>query len=131
MKISFLASHGGSSAKHIIAGIQENRLTGFDVGVLITNNKTNTIYPWCHQQDIEVFHISGKTHPNSEDAAIKDILLRAETDIVILSGYMKKIGPVTLGAFSDRILNIHPSLLPKHGDCGRRRREWSICTGNY
>ncbi len=115
MKISFLASHGGSSAKHIIAAIRENSLQGFEIGILITNNKNSGIYAWCKEQGIEVLHISGKTHPDNEDQAIKAALMTAKTDIVVLSGYMKKIGSETLQAFSHKILNIHPSLLPLHG----------------
>jgi len=115
MKISFLASHGGSSAKHIIAAIKEQTLIGFEIGVLITNNKSTAIYPWCIENGINVLHISGKTHPTNEDQAIKNALCSAGTDIVVLSGYMKKIGVQTLTEFSNRILNIHPSLLPNHG----------------
>lgn len=115
MKISFLASHGGSSAKHIIAAIKAQTLIGFEIGVLITNNKSTAIYPWCIENGINVLHISGKTHPSNEDQAIKNALCHANTDIVVLSGYMKKIGVQTLTEFSNKILNIHPSLLPKHG----------------
>lgn len=115
MKISFLASHGGSSARHIISAIQAHTLTGFEIGILISNNKTTAIYPWCLENDIDVLHISGKTHPENEDQAIKSALIAAGTDIVVLSGYMKKIGSETLAEFSNKILNIHPSLLPKHG----------------
>lgn len=115
MKISFLASHGGSSAKHIISAIRARTLMGFEIGVLITNNKTTGIYPWCLENNIDVLHISSKTHPDNEDGAIKEALLDAGTDIIVLSGYMKKIGAQTLSAFNNKILNIHPSLLPKHG----------------
>jgi len=115
MKISFLASHGGSSARKIISAIKEQQLKGFEIGLLITNNKTTAIYPWCIENGIEVVHISGQTHPANEDQAIKDALVSADTDIIILSGYMKKIGRQTLAAFNHKILNIHPSLLPKYG----------------
>jgi len=115
MKISFLASHGGSSARAIINAIRDQRLSGFEIGILITNNKTTAIYPWCLENGINVVHISGKTHAENKDQAIKQALQKAGTDIVILSGYMKKIGQQTLSAFNKKILNIHPSLLPKHG----------------
>lgn len=115
MKISFLASHGGSSARHIISAIKTQDLMGFEIGVLITNNKTTAIYPWCLANGIDVAHISGLTHPNNEDQAIRNALLDAGTDVVVLSGYMKKIGTHTLHEYSHKILNIHPSLLPKHG----------------
>ncbi len=115
MKISFLASHGGSSAQHIISAIKAQALAGFEIGMIITNNKTTAIYPWCLEHAIDVLHISSKTHPEDEDLAIKNALCAADTDVVVLSGYMKKIGPQTLGQFSHKILNIHPSLLPKYG----------------
>ncbi|TXL14130.1 phosphoribosylglycinamide formyltransferase [Methylococcaceae bacterium HT4] len=115
MKISFLASHGGSSARQIISAIKAQTLKGFEIGILITNNKTTAIYPWCLENGLEVVHISAETQPATEDAAIKQALLMAGTDIVVLSGYMKKIGNETLAAFNNKILNIHPSLLPKHG----------------
>jgi len=115
MKISFLASHGGSSARAIIAAIQAQQLSGFEIGLLITNNKTTAIYQWCIDNQIEVLHISAKTHPENEDAAICAALKSVDTDIIVLSGYMKKIGLQTLQAFNNKILNIHPSLLPKHG----------------
>ncbi len=115
MKISFLASHGGSSARHIITEIRAKRLAGFEIGIVITNNKETAIYPWCLENNIQVLHISGKTHASNEDEAIAEALLAANTDIIVLSGYMKKIGKPTLNAFKQRILNIHPALLPKHG----------------
>lgn len=49
---------------------------------------------------------------------IRSHLLEVQTDLIVLSGYMKKIGPATVTTFKDRILNIHPSLLPKHGGKG-------------
>jgi phosphoribosylglycinamide formyltransferase-1 len=115
MKISFLASHGGSSARAIIAAISSKQLSGFEIGILITNNKTTAIYQWCIDNNIEVLHISAKTNPENQDAAICAALELVDTDIMVLSGYMKKIGSQTLQTFNNKILNIHPSLLPKHG----------------
>ena len=118
MKISFLASHGGSSARKIIETVENGELPGFEIGILITNNKDSTIYDWCLTHGIEVFHISSKTHSDNEDQAIKKVLQSASTELIVLSGYMKKIGPQTLSAYTGKILNIHPSLLPKFGGRG-------------
>ena len=49
------------------------------------------------------------------DAAIRDVLVAAAVDVVLLAGYMKKLGPVVLGAFQGKILNTHPALLPRFG----------------
>ena len=64
--------------------------------------------------------MSSKTHPNPAelDQAIRYALVAHHTDIVILAGYMKKLGPKTLSRFAGSILNIHPALLPKFGGKG-------------
>jgi phosphoribosylglycinamide formyltransferase-1 len=119
MKISFLASHGGSSAKFLIAAMRAGKLAA-EPGVLITNNRDSAIFHWCLDNDIDVRHISAKTHRGEENAdeAIALILKEAGSDLVVCSGYMKTIGPNTLRAFTDRVLNIHPALLPKYGGKG-------------
>lgn len=119
MKISFLASHGGSSAKAIIQAIDEGELDASH-GIIITNNLDSSIHQWCEDNEFPVYHVSAGSHglPQIADATIMSLLKEANTDIVVCSGYMKKIGPVTLQEFEGRILNIHPALLPKHGGQG-------------
>jgi len=119
MKISFLASHGGSAAKHIITAIRNKQLEA-EIGVVITNNPDSVIYDWCHENTVEVVCINGNTHTveSEKDLAIHKALIKVNTDLIILSGYMKKIGSITLSEYSNRVLNIHPSLLPKHGGKG-------------
>jgi phosphoribosylglycinamide formyltransferase-1 len=117
--LSFLASHGGSAAKAIIHAIKNHQLSA-NIGVVITNNENSAISQWCLENTIKIIHISALTHPNSDqqDKAIEDALSVAETDYVILSGYMKHIKQQTLARFSNKILNVHPALLPKHGGQG-------------
>jgi phosphoribosylglycinamide formyltransferase 1 len=119
MIISFLASHGGSSAKAIIAAIRNGELKA-SVGMLITNNRDSAILHWCLDNDVNVRHISSKTHRGEDNAdeAISTVLQNAGTDLVVCSGYMKAIGTHTLAAFQGRILNIHPALLPNYGGKG-------------
>ena len=119
LKISFLASHGGSSARAIIQAIDEGELDASH-GIIITNNQDSAIHQWCKDNQFPVYHVSAATHglPQIADATIMSLLKEAGTDIVVCSGYMKKIGPVTLQEFDGRILNIHPALLPKHGGQG-------------
>jgi len=119
MKISFLASHGGTAARHIIAAIKNNQLEA-EIGVVITNNLGSDIYNWCGNNDIDIICINGSTHSveSEKDQVIYDTLFKVKTDLIILSGYMKKLGKATLAGYSNRILNIHPSLLPKHGGQG-------------
>lgn len=117
--ISFLASHGGSAAKEVIKAIESSCLNA-KLGVVITNNLDSDIYEWCMTNDVHVSCISGNTHPDEieKDKEIHNALSKVNTDLVVLSGYMKKIGPISLSAYKNKILNIHPSLLPAHGGQG-------------
>ena len=117
--LSFLASHGGSAAKEIIRAIQNKTLFA-NIGLVITNNKNSAISQWCQENGIKTTCISTSTHPDGEqeDKAIKHALTAVATDFVILSGYMKQIRQQTLKRFSNKILNVHPALLPKHGGQG-------------
>jgi phosphoribosylglycinamide formyltransferase-1 len=119
MKISFLASHGGSSARAIIAAMRSGRLAA-EPGIVITNNRDAAIFHWCLDNGIDVRHISSKTHRGEihADEALSTVLQNAGSDLVVCSGYMKTLGPHTLAAFRGRILNIHPALLPRHGGKG-------------
>lgn len=117
--ISFLASHGGSSAKFLVAAMRNGELHA-ELGMLVTNNRDSGIFHWCLDNDVNVRHISSKTHRGEDNAdeAIATVLQDIGTDWVVCSGYMKVIGPRMLKAFNGRILNIHPALLPKFGGKG-------------
>lgn len=117
--ISFLASHGGSSARFLIGKMREGALSATP-GILIGNNRDSGILHWCLDNDMPFRHISAKTHRGDDgaDEAINTVLVEAGTDVVVCSGYMKPIGPRTLASFEGRILNIHPALLPRHGGKG-------------
>ena len=69
---------------------------------------------------IPTAHLSSVTHPDPAhlDAAIADALTSHGVELVALAGYMRKLGPRTLRQYRNRILNIHPALLPKFGGQG-------------
>jgi phosphoribosylglycinamide formyltransferase-1 len=71
--------------------------------------------------------------PDDADVALAGALSESGVEWVILSGYLRKLGPRTLAAFNRRILNIHPALLPRHGGqgmFGRRVHEAVIACGD-
>jgi phosphoribosylglycinamide formyltransferase-1 len=118
LHLGFLASHGGSNMQAIIDACLEGRLDATPC-VAISNNSEAVALERAHKGGIPRYHISGKTHPGeTEDQAILRTLRAHDVDTVILAGYMKKLGPLTLQAFRGRILNIHPALLPKFGGQG-------------
>lgn len=118
-KLGFLASGRGSNMQAIIEACRAGRLEAEPV-VVISNNTGSGALALARKEQVPAFHLSLETHPGPRqlDEAITATLKKHEVDLVILAGYMKKIGPVLLKSYRNRILNIHPSLLPKFGGRG-------------
>ena len=71
--------------------------------------------------------------PGAADAAVASALKSAGVELVVLSGYLRKLGPRTLAAYENRVLNVHPALLPKYGGqgmYGRRVHEAVAASGD-
>jgi phosphoribosylglycinamide formyltransferase 1 len=119
LKIGFMASHGGSSMKGILAAIADGSLAATPC-VAICNNADAPALAIARQYGVPHHHLSqSKVGPEVDlDETILDTLRKAGTEIVVLSGYLRKLGPKTLKHFRRRVLNIHPSLLPKYGGRG-------------
>ena len=119
MKLAFFASHNGSNAQAIIGACATGRIKAQPV-LLISNNADSGALARARREKIHAFHLSSKTHPDPAelDSTILDLLAKHEIDLVILAGYMRKLGPLTLTRYWGRVLNIHPALLPKFGGKG-------------
>lgn len=117
--ISCFASHGASSFRilyeTLIRGSRE-----YQVGLLISNNKCSEALNWAKQNNLRCLYINAQTHPieefrvNAKIAALRE----ANTDYIVLSGYMRKLPIEVIENYKNRIVNIHPSLLPKYGGKG-------------
>lgn len=119
LKLGFLASHGGSNMQAIVDACREERLHA-EPSVVISNNHDSEALKRAKNSGISGCYLSTKTHPDPAllDEQILHTLQNHGVDLVILAGYMRKIGPKTLHAYFNRILNIHPALLPKYGGKG-------------
>lgn len=118
LHLGFLASHGGSNMQAILDACRAGRLDALP-RVAISNNSQSGALERARRDGVPAFHVSGATHPGgAEDGAILRLLRAHGVDTVLLAGYMKKLGPLVLGAYRGRILNIHPALLPKYGGQG-------------
>ena len=119
LNIGVLASHQGTNFQAIVDACAARRLNA-RVTLLICNNANAPVLTRAERANVPFIRLSSVTHPDPAqlDTAICDALGAAEADLVILAGYMKKLGPKVLNAFENRIINVHPSLLPRFGGQG-------------
>jgi len=117
MKLGFLASHNGSSLRAIVAAIEAGALAA-EARLVVSNRKAAPALDFAREHGISTAFIPTVTDPAGADEHLARALRGANADLVILSGYLRKLGPRTLTAFNGRILNIHPALLPRHGGKG-------------
>jgi len=120
MNIGFLASGRGSNMQAVIDAVKAGRLRNIQPVVVISNNSDSGALERAARENMARLHLSSATHhdPAALDSAILDALRKYGTELVVLVGYMKKLGTQTLRAYKGRIVNIHPALLPKHGGQG-------------
>ena len=118
-RIGVLASHNGTTLQSVIDACESTVLDA-KVAVVISNNSQSGAAGRAARHHIPFVHLSGRTHPAPSDLddSIRDSLERNFVDLVLLAGYMKKLGPKTLSAFRGRIVNTHPALLPAFGGAG-------------
>ena len=155
--IAVLASGAGSTlqalAQACASGVLPARIT-----LVICNNRDASALRIAQDLGLPALHLSGQTHPDGQppavandaaeparqppvahaapgdalDLAMLHALQQSGARIVVLAGYMKKIGPRVLAAFQGRIINTHPALLPLfggHGMYGLRVHEAVLAAG--
>jgi phosphoribosylglycinamide formyltransferase-1 len=87
---------------------------------VVSNNAGSGALQRAARAGVPARHLSSATHPAPQelDAAVCRALLEHGVELVLLAGYMKKLGPQTLDTFRGRVINTHPALLPKFGGQG-------------
>ncbi len=118
-RLGALASGGGTNLQAIMDRCASGDLPA-RMAVVISNNSGSGALERARRAGVPTCHLSGRTHPDPQalDRAIAEVFQSYGVDLVVLGGYMKKLGPVTLQAYPNRILNIHPALLPAFGGKG-------------
>jgi len=119
MNIGVLASHEGTTLQAVLDACLEKRLHA-RVAVVISNNSDSGALRRARGAGVPALHLSSKTHPSEDelDRAICEGLSGNDVHVVLLAGYMKKLGPRTRERYSGRVINTHPALLPKFGGHG-------------
>jgi phosphoribosylglycinamide formyltransferase-1 len=118
-KIAIFASGGGTNAQAIMDSCKSGILKDIaQVEIVISNNADPGVFDRAREAGIDYDYVNEKRFPVEVDVMILEILAEYEIDIVILAGYMKKIGPSIVQKYEGRILNIHPAPLPEFGGEG-------------
>ena len=111
--IVIFASGAGSNAQAIIDYFRTSERV--QVVLIISNNPNAAVLNIAQQEEIDTLLIDKKI---INDENLLKVLHDYKTDLIVLAGFLWKIPAYLINAFPDKIVNIHPSLLPKYGGKG-------------
>ena len=103
----------------VLAAIQQGELDARAV-LCVSNNSLSPALGHARDAGLDTLHLSSRHYPDAGqlDAAMLSALNTAGADTLVLSGYMRATGPQVLAGFAGRLVNVHPSLLPRYGGRG-------------
>jgi len=110
VKISVLVSGGGTNLQALINSVERGTLSGAEIVLVISSREGAYALERAKQAGIKNAVIT-----NTEE--LIKALEEARTDLIVLAGYMRILQPDLIKKYSRRIINIHPSLIPKY--CGK------------
>lgn len=131
LKLGFLASRNGSSLRAIVGAIRSGALAA-EARLVVSNNKAAAALTFAAEAGLPALCIPTQADPDAADQRLAEALRAAGVELLVLSGYLRRLGPITLDAYRDRILNIHPGALPAFGGegmYGRKVHEAVIAAG--
>lgn len=114
LKIAVLVSGGGTNLQAIIDRIADGTITNTEISVVISNNKNAYALERAKQAGIEALCISPKDYESREQFN-EDFLEKLDgfdVDLVVLAGFLVVIPEKMIARYRNRIINIHPSLIP-------------------
>jgi phosphoribosylglycinamide formyltransferase 1 len=142
LRVAVLASGRGSNLQAVIDAIEAGTVQAKIVAV-ISNKKDAPALERAHRQGLSSFFVDPKPYagtPDSREAydrELLDVLRRHDVKLVLLAGYMKIVTRVLVETFTNRMMNIHPSLLPSFPglDVQKKAIEWGCklagCTVHF
>lgn len=118
LKVAALVSGGGTNLQAILDAIDSGRITNAEVSLVISNNPNAYALERAKNHGIEAVCISPKEFENREEfhKALLKKLQESGAELIVLAGYLVAIPPMIVEAFPNKIINIHPSLIPSF--CG-------------
>lgn len=124
-RLGVLVSGRGSNLQALIDASKARDYPA-EVVVVISNNPSAYAIERAKRENIPVFVVERENYKNKKEyeEKIKEILQSFRVDLVVLAGYMKIVGKTLLEAFPNRIINIHPSLLPSFPGLEAQKQAW-------
>jgi len=118
VNITVLVSGGGTNLQAVIDGIENGSIQGAEIVLVISSNPNAYSLERAKKHNIKSIVIDKTNYPNREERAkaIIAALDKANTELIVLAGYMSILEPSLIEAYRGRIINIHPSLIPQY--CG-------------
>jgi phosphoribosylglycinamide formyltransferase-1 len=142
LRIGVLASGRGSNLQAVIDAIEAGTLQA-TIAMVLSNKKDAQALERARRHGLTDVFLDPKPYagqPDSREAydrAILEVLKKHGVELVVLAGYMKIVTPVLIQAYANRIMNIHPSLLPSFPglDAQQKALEWGVkvsgCTVHF
>jgi formyltetrahydrofolate-dependent phosphoribosylglycinamide formyltransferase len=120
LKIAVFASGKGSNFEAIVKAIKEGRINGAGIVCVVSNNSGAGALETARKNGIPALHISRLQFESDADfdGHLLDALERHGANFIALAGYMKRVSPAVIAHYKNRIVNIHPALLPDFGGAG-------------
>lgn len=113
VKIAVLVSGRGSNLQAIIDSIEKGNIHNAAINVVISNKADAYALERARNHGINAVFLDPSGYDRTEyDRAILNVLKQYDTDLLLLAGYFRLLGSEIIEAYRNRILNIHPSLLP-------------------
>jgi phosphoribosylglycinamide formyltransferase-1 len=124
VKIGVLISGRGTNLQALIDAAQAGQLGG-SIAVVVSNVETAPGLERARRAGVPAKVCDHRGRSREEhDAALVGLMQAHGVDAVCLAGYMRLLSPVFLRAFPDRVLNVHPSLLPAFPGRDAQRQAW-------
>jgi len=121
LNICVFASGSGTNFRALIEA-KKSGIINSEISLLITNNSDCGAVQIALENGIPYYHISRKVYPDCSDERYSEIFLekleKHKIDFIALAGYMKMIDAGIIKKYPNRIINIHPALLPAFGGKG-------------
>ena len=118
LKLGVLVSGGGTNLQAILDAVKSGRITNAEVSLVISNNAGAYALERAHMHGIPAMCISPKSYESRDEfhKALLSELQRHQIDLVVLAGFLVAIPPMIVEEYPNKMINIHPSLIPSF--CG-------------